>query len=69
MEEKNQKVKLKGRFQSYLIWPLIMLILFAVMDGFIFMFSIKAGFVALAGEENFCPNITSALERAEEIIK
>ena len=48
MEEKNQKVKLKGRFQSYLIWPLIMLILFAVMDGFIFMFSIKAGFVALA---------------------
>ena len=29
----------------------------------------KAGFVALAGEENFCPNITSALERAEEIIK
>lgn len=48
MEEKNQKVKLKGRFQSYLLWPLIMLILFAVMDGFIFMFSIKAGFVALA---------------------
>lgn len=29
----------------------------------------KAGFVALAGEENFCPNITVALERAEEIIK
>ena len=29
----------------------------------------KAGFIALAGEENFCPNITSALERAEEIIK
>ena len=29
----------------------------------------KAGFVALAGEENFCPNITAALERAEEIIK
>ncbi len=48
MEEKNQKVKLKGRFQSYLLWPLIMLILFAVMDGFVFMFSIKAGFVALA---------------------
>ncbi len=47
MEEKNQKVKLKGRFQSYLLWPLIMLILFAVMDGFVFMFSIKAGFVAL----------------------
>ena len=48
MEEKNQKVKLKGRFQSYLLWPLIMLALFAVMDGFVFMFSIKAGFVALA---------------------
>lgn len=48
MEEKNQKVKLKGRFQSYLLWPLIMLILFAVMDGFVFMFSIKAGFIALA---------------------
>ena len=29
----------------------------------------KAGFVALAGEENFCPNITAARERAEEIIK
>ena len=29
----------------------------------------KAGFVALADEENFCPNITAALERAEEIIK
>ena len=29
----------------------------------------KAVFVALAGEENFCPNITAALERAEEIIK
>lgn len=29
----------------------------------------KAGFVALAGEENFCSNITAALERAEEIIK
>ena len=29
----------------------------------------KAGFVALAGEENFCPNITAALERADEIIK
>ena len=29
----------------------------------------KAGFVALAGEENFCLNITAALERAEEIIK
>lgn len=29
----------------------------------------KAGFVALAGEENFCQNITAALERAEEIIK
>ena len=29
----------------------------------------KAGFVALAGDENFCPNITAALERAEEIIK
>ena len=29
----------------------------------------KGGFVALAGEENFCPNITAALERAEEIIK
>ena len=29
----------------------------------------KVGFVALAGEENFCPNITDALERAEEIIK
>ena len=29
----------------------------------------KAGFVALAGEENFCPNITAALERAVEIIK
>ena len=29
----------------------------------------KAGFVALAGEENFCPNITAPLERAEEIIK
>ena len=29
----------------------------------------KAGFVALAGEENFCPKITAALERAEEIIK
>ena len=29
----------------------------------------KAGFAALAGEENFCPNITAALERAEEIIK
>lgn len=29
----------------------------------------KDGFVALAGEENFCPNITAALERAEEIIK
>ena len=29
----------------------------------------KAGFVALVGEENFCPNITAALERAEEIIK
>ena len=29
----------------------------------------KAGFVALAGKENFCPNITAALERAEEIIK
>lgn len=26
----------------------------------------KAGFVALAGEENFCPNITAALERAED---
>ena len=29
----------------------------------------KAGFTDLAGEENFCPNITAALERAEEIIK
>ena len=29
----------------------------------------KAGFIELVGEENFCPNITAALERAEEIIK
>ena len=29
----------------------------------------KAGFVALAGEENFCQNITAARERSEEIIK
>lgn len=29
----------------------------------------KAGFTDLVGEENFCPNITAALERAEEIIK
>ena len=29
----------------------------------------KAGFTELVGAENFCPNITSALERAEEIIK
>ena len=29
----------------------------------------KAGFTGLVGEENFCPNITAALERAEEIIK
>ena len=29
----------------------------------------KAGFTELVGEENFCPNITVALERAEEIIK
>lgn len=48
MDEKNQKVKLKGRFQSYLIWPLAMLILFAVMDALVFMFSVKAGFIALS---------------------
>ena len=29
----------------------------------------NAGVVALAAEENFCPNITTALERVEEIIK
>ena len=29
----------------------------------------KAGFTELVGAENFCPNITVALERAEEIIK
>ena len=29
----------------------------------------KAGFTELVGAENFCPNITAALERAEEIIK
>ncbi len=27
----------------------------------------KAGFTEMVGEENFCPNITAALERAEEI--
>ena len=29
----------------------------------------KAGFTELVGAESFCPNITAALERAEEIIK
>ena len=29
----------------------------------------KSGFVELVGEENFCPNISAALKRAEEIIK
>ena len=29
----------------------------------------KAGFVELVGEENFCPNISAALKRAEEIIE
>ena len=29
----------------------------------------KAGFVELVGEENFCPNISVALKRAEEIIE
>ena len=29
----------------------------------------KAGFTELVGAENFCPNITATLERAEEIIK
>lgn len=29
----------------------------------------KAGFTELVGAENFCPNITAALERAEEIVK
>ena len=28
----------------------------------------KAGFVELVGTENFCPNITAALRRAEEVI-
>ncbi len=28
----------------------------------------KAGFVELVGAENFCPNITAALQRAEEVI-
>ena len=28
----------------------------------------KAGFVEIIGEENFRPNISAALERAEEII-
>ena len=29
----------------------------------------KSGFVELVGEENFCPNISAALKRAEEIIE
>lgn len=29
----------------------------------------KTGFVELVGEENFCPNISAALKRAEEIIE
>lgn len=29
----------------------------------------KSGFVELVGEENFCPNISEALKRAEEIIE
>ena len=28
----------------------------------------KAGFVELVGEENFRPNISAALKRAEEVI-
>lgn len=29
----------------------------------------KSGFVELVGEENFCPNISAALKRAEEIVE
>ena len=29
----------------------------------------KSGFAELVGEENFCPNISAALKRAEEIIE
>lgn len=47
MERENQKVKLKGQLQSYLKWPLYMLIMFAAMTAGIFLIDIKAGVIAL----------------------
>lgn len=48
MEDKNKKVKLKGRFHSYLLWPLIMMIMFAVMDAVLFTINVRSGLIALS---------------------
>ena len=45
----NKKVKLKGKLNSYLMWPLFMLILFALVTICIFTLNIRAGLISLAG--------------------
>ena len=44
----NKKVKLKGKLNSYLMWPLFMLILFALVTICIFTLNIRAGLNSLA---------------------
>lgn len=47
MSKNNKKIKLKGKLQSYLIWPFIMLVLFAWMTIGVFLINVKAGFICL----------------------
>ena len=47
MEENKQKVKLKGKLQTYLIWPMLMMVLFAFMTSGILIINLRAGVIAL----------------------
>ncbi len=43
----EEKVKLKGKIKGIMFWPLILLLLLAVMNGVLFWISYRAGIVAL----------------------
>lgn len=49
MKKEHKKVKLKGKLHSYLLWPFIMLVLFAWMTVGVFIMNVKAGFICLLG--------------------
>ena len=44
MKKKN-RMRLKGQFRMYMSWPLIMAVLLAAMDIWVFVIDKKAGFI------------------------